>query len=297
MNWLALEAFGSLCETLSFTRTAAKLGVTQPNISKLLANLEEELGISLFNRTRKQVSLTPAGAELRDAFVARHADLREAVRQFQFGQKGLAGVVRVGCLPELGINLVFPHLIAFQTLHPGLRIQMIYCTESQILGGLSEGRLDLGICAAGERSTLFRAYPFLTEHLAIWGTPAQIRKLQSGHWERAPWVSPTEMDALAAGFIKLHRKRLPFREMDTRLVANSHRSMAEAVLAEIGFAVMPEASVAALARAGKLVPLAGFQRKDQLHLLMPDVARVPERVKALREHLLALKNTRTKAGV
>jgi DNA-binding transcriptional LysR family regulator len=289
MNWLALEAFASLSETLSFTKTAAKLGVTQPNVSKLISNLEAELEVSLFSRNRKHVALTVAGTELREAFVARHRDLKDALTQFKSGQKGLAGRVRIGCLPELGINLVFPHLLAFKKAHEQLELEVVYCSEAQIMDGLAKGAFDFGICARGETSDLLRAYPLLVENILLLGTPKMIRQLSDGHWERAPWVDPLADDFLAAGFIRANRKKLPFKEIEPKLVANSHRSMVQALLAEVGFAVLPEASAAGEIKSGKLVAFPGLQRRDQIYLLQLDLERTPDRIKATREHLLKLK--------
>jgi DNA-binding transcriptional LysR family regulator len=258
MKWLALEAFASLSETLSFTRTAVRTGVTQPNVSKLIASLEAELGVSLFIRNRKQVALTPAGVELREAFVQRHSELRDAIERFRTGQKGLHGKIRVGCLPELGINAVFPHVLRFQKEHPGVEVEMLYCAEAEILSKLGSGRLDFGICARGHGSDLLRAYPILSESISILGVPAQIKKLQAGHFKRAPWVEPLPQDSLTSGFLHQHRRKLPFDEIDVRLTVNSHRSMLEALGAGIGFAVLPEESAQRDLREGRLARLPGL---------------------------------------
>jgi DNA-binding transcriptional LysR family regulator len=289
MNWLGLEAFASLSQTLSFTQTALKIGVTQPNISKLISNLEAEMGVSLFNRNRKQVALTPAGIELRDIFMSRYSNLRELLTQFQSHQKGLAGTIRIGCLPELGINLVFKHVLKFQEENPDVHTQILYAAEAQIINGLEQGRLDFGICARDEALGFLRAYPLITENIRIFGTPKSIRKLEAGHWERAPWVSPEENDSLAAGFLKTFRKKLPFQETELRLVANSHRSMCEALVAEIGFAVLPEASAESFLSAKLLAPLPGISRRDQLYLLTPEVDQAPQRIIAMRDHFFKLK--------
>jgi DNA-binding transcriptional LysR family regulator len=243
------------------------------------------------------VSLSPAGVELREVFVGRHLELRGALAQFQDRQVGLSGAIRVGCLPELGIHLIFPHLLAFQKEHPAVRVQIVYCTESQIIEGLAAGRMDFGICAHDGARGFFRAYPLFVENLRILGTPAMIRKLQAGTWKQAPWVSPSEVDFLAAGFLKVQRKRLPFQGTDLKLVANSHRSMCEALLAEIGFAVLPEASAAEELADGRLVALPGAEKRDPLYLLVPELDQLPTRIKALRDHFFKLKAKRGSAKI
>jgi DNA-binding transcriptional LysR family regulator len=289
LNWLALEAFASLAETLSFTETARRLSVTQPNISKLIANLEDDLAIELFNRGRKRVALTPAGHELRQLFSRPYAELRDSLAQFKTRQQGLAGIVRVGCLPEVGIQVVFPHLLVFQRANPRLEIEMVYASGAQVIQGVTEGRFDLGIATRAPDESVLRAYPLLTEDLKIWGAPEMIKRLAAEEWETAPWVDARADDGLARGFLKLHRKRLPFRKAETRLWVNSYQSMIQALVAGVGFAVLPEASASAWVKERKLAALPGFHRRDELHLFMVDSGRVPERAKAVRDHLFKLR--------
>src|SRR5690606_19486284 len=59
-----LRCFQAVAEELSFSRAARRLRVAQPAVSRTIRELEDQLGVSLLNRTRRSVSLTPAGAVL-----------------------------------------------------------------------------------------------------------------------------------------------------------------------------------------------------------------------------------------
>ena len=97
-----LRAFVAVAEELNFTRAAERLHLGQQAVSKSVQQLERELGVALLERTTREVSLTPAGAELlaagRDALSATDAAFDRA----RTVGRGLAGTVRVGVSPALG---------------------------------------------------------------------------------------------------------------------------------------------------------------------------------------------------
>src|ERR1700729_1141540 len=91
-----LRIFLVLGEELHFGRTAARLGVSQPGVSEAVRVLESRLGVKVFDRTSRRVSLTPAGEQLRrdlgpalvavDQALAKTSELSQAVR----------GLLRIG---------------------------------------------------------------------------------------------------------------------------------------------------------------------------------------------------------
>jgi DNA-binding transcriptional LysR family regulator len=97
-----LRAFVAVAEELNFTRAAERLFVAQQAVSKSVAQLEQELGVTLLERTTHEVALTPAGAALlasgRDVLAA--AD--DAFEQARTIADGLTGAVRVGVTPAIG---------------------------------------------------------------------------------------------------------------------------------------------------------------------------------------------------
>jgi DNA-binding transcriptional LysR family regulator len=97
-----LRAFVAVAEELNFTRAAERLHLRQQAVSKSVQQLERELAVELLERTTREVSLTPAGAELlaagRDALAATDAAFERA----RTIGRGLAGTVRVGVSPAVG---------------------------------------------------------------------------------------------------------------------------------------------------------------------------------------------------
>ena len=102
MELKQLQCFVAAAETLNFTAAAERMYLSQPSLSRHIQNLEDELGLQLFLRDRKHVSLTPGGAHLLpiaqeicasgSRFLASAQDLLEGNRGF-FGEGGFKGNV------------------------------------------------------------------------------------------------------------------------------------------------------------------------------------------------------------
>jgi len=74
-----IEAFLILCEELHFGRTAERLYMSQPRVSRLVADLESDIGGVLFERTSRRVALTPLGVQLRDRLAPVYEQLTAAL--------------------------------------------------------------------------------------------------------------------------------------------------------------------------------------------------------------------------
>ena len=109
-----LQIFLTLAETGNLTRTAEKLYLAQPTLSKRLQNLESELGATLFLRSKHGVTLTPAGEAARETFLHTtkdFEDLRERLREVPVGkpvyvicQSGLRSYIACRILAQQGFK-------------------------------------------------------------------------------------------------------------------------------------------------------------------------------------------------
>src|SRR2546425_6152677 len=91
-----LRYFLAVAEDLHFGRAAARLHVTQPPLSRQIRNLETELGVTLFHRTRRRVQLTQAGQLFLEAARRVLTDVEEAVRAAQQASRGGIGQLLIG---------------------------------------------------------------------------------------------------------------------------------------------------------------------------------------------------------
>ncbi|MFF2324391.1 MULTISPECIES: LysR family transcriptional regulator [unclassified Streptomyces] len=140
-----LRYFAVLADELHFGRAAERLHMAQPPLSQRIRDLERELGVRLFNRTRHRVQLTEAGALLLEhvrPVLAGVDTAREAMRRIRPGE---AGVLRVGVPPDTGPTVLRTLTAGFARRVPDVLIDLHELTTDEQLARLREGELDAGV--------------------------------------------------------------------------------------------------------------------------------------------------------
>lgn len=140
-----LAVFREVAERRSFSSAAAALDYTQSVVSHHVAQLERELGTSLFERGRRPIRLTPAGERLRDhaaailgAAVAAEEDMRALA--------GLeTGLLRVGAFLSACATFVPRAIGAFEARHPGVEVRLSQEEPPVALPRLIAGELDVAV--------------------------------------------------------------------------------------------------------------------------------------------------------
>ena len=127
----------------NITHAAEALHITQPSLSNQLINLENELGISLFERSRKRVYLTEAGKHFvhhAKRILNEFEDLSHLMQDFATEEKGS---IRIGVLPQMA-SLDINNLIAsFQSLNPNIQVFLREGYSSELCSRIKESELDI----------------------------------------------------------------------------------------------------------------------------------------------------------
>jgi LysR family glycine cleavage system transcriptional activator len=135
-----LRAFEAAARHLSFTNAASELNVTQTAISHQIRRLEEELGIRLFVRQNRALTLTPEAKDYLPGIRAAFNDLRLATDRLL--RKDNAHVLTVSTLASLAAKWLLPRLSSFQEAHPGIDVRI---TTSTALVDFRSGDVDAAI--------------------------------------------------------------------------------------------------------------------------------------------------------
>ncbi|MCE5286087.1 MAG: LysR family transcriptional regulator [Pelosinus sp.] len=144
MEIIHLQYFVEVAQTASFTKAAENLYVSQSTISKLIKNLENELRVSLFERTSKGVILTEAG----ELLLTKAKDALMIIDDIRDEMAALAeipsGVMTIGIPPM--VRALFSRIIAaFSLRYPKIKIDLIELGSRRIERGLIENTLDIGV--------------------------------------------------------------------------------------------------------------------------------------------------------
>ena len=122
-----LRAFEAAARHMSFTLAASELNVTQTAISHQIRRLEEELGVRLFIRQNRTLSLTPEAREYLPGIRAAFNDLRLATDRLL--RKDDDHVLTVSTLASLGAKWLLPRISDFQEKHPGIDVRITTSTS------------------------------------------------------------------------------------------------------------------------------------------------------------------------
>ena len=159
MELRQLEYFQMASRLRNITRAAERLRVSQPNITVAIKKLEAELGIQLFDRSQKQLSLTPEGAVFLNRVELALRNIQDAVLEVNDYKQLQKGTIKIGVPPMMGAYL-FPRICSsFQRRYSHLDIFMHEEASMSIREQLERDELDFGIIISSGASHHLQLLP------------------------------------------------------------------------------------------------------------------------------------------
>jgi DNA-binding transcriptional LysR family regulator len=280
----ALRTFLKAAETRNFAQVSRDLGTTPASITRTIAALEKSLGVQLFVRTTRQVSLTGAGA----AFAAR---LRPAIDALDTARSELldahradSGRLRINAPMSFGVRVLPEILSAFRTLYPGIEIE-VSLTDEFI--DIVEDGCDLAIRISGPPSHKFTIWRKICpiERVLVAAADSPFAKLSHPH------ALPPES---CLGFSAQSREEIWELSNGTghctisagqAISANNGDVLARMAADGAGVALLPLFIVADDLRAGRLVRVLPEWQPTQIWLTLyyPPYHRLPPRIAAFSD--------------
>jgi LysR family transcriptional regulator, hydrogen peroxide-inducible genes activator len=257
-----LRYFLAVARTKNFSRAAEQCHVAQPSLSQQIMKLEDELGERLFERTKREVSLTPAGDLLRvhAERVLQEVELaRDGVREF----RGLVrGRVALGVLPTVAPYFLPQRLRAFSSRFPAVEVVVHEDTTDQLAAAVLAKEVDLALVSLPVERVGLAAEEFFDEKLLV--------ALPAGHaLAKRPRLTFDDLEREAFILMKeghcLSGQALQFCRINGFAPQISFRSaQIETVLAFVakgwGVSVVPEMACTRPMRGVRFRTLAGMTR-------------------------------------
>ncbi len=289
-NLRDLNAFAIVAEEGSFTRAAARLGVSQSALSQTVRNLEERVGIRLLNRTTRNVSPTEAGERLLSEVTPALAQIDRGLAQLGSLRERPSGTIRLSADEYAILSLLWPALERFLALYPEINIELVTdygrtdVVRERFDAGVRRGKLvskdmiaqrigpDIPMAVVGAPSCLSERKPprrpqDLSDH-------ACINLRLPTHGELFAWTFSKGRKDLRVG-------------AEGRLVFTSVVQVRQACLAGFGLAYLPLAFVSQHIASGELVEVLTDWRKtfEGYHLYYPSRRQHPPALAALIDAL------------
>ncbi|MFJ7068640.1 LysR family transcriptional regulator [Streptomyces sp. NPDC101115] len=165
-----VQTFLALAEELHFGRAADQLGLTTGRISQTIKKLERRIGAPLFERTSRQVSLTPLGSDLAADLAPLVHGMDEAVRRAMDRARGTTGELRAGFLGAAAGQLLLKATELFTARHPDCKVTLHEGQIHDAMTRLHDGELDVLITAFPVSQAV--AGPVLLSEARVLAVPA-----------------------------------------------------------------------------------------------------------------------------
>jgi len=192
MDFRQLNYFVAVAQTLSFSKAAQRLHISQPPLSQQIKLLEQDLNVQLFDRTRRSVALTHAGRLFyREALaiLERYAGAKELCA---WTLDGKVGKLRLAFTASVPLFEDFPRLIqGFTRLYPGIEIDLQHMSTGEQIIALNDNEIDIGFL----RPALNFQPPRSIQTMALWHD--ELMLVTAGQEDPTVAADPVHIDSLA----------------------------------------------------------------------------------------------------
>ena len=279
-----IVAFVRAAETLSFVAAGAQLGISASAVGKSIARLEESLGVRLFHRTTRRVSLTEEGTLFLDRCRRILDDLRDAEAMLSHAARAPRGRLRVS-LPTIGYRFLLPVLPEFRRLYPDVELDLDF--NDRLVDIVEEGfdaviRSDtltdssLMVRRLGPFRFVLCASPAYLERRGVPSVPKDLAAHDGVHF-RFPATGKLQEWLIAGDAV----------HVPSALTCNNMEAVHAAAIGGLGIAYMPDFLAQEAIKAGTLRAVLGGYLVDpgQFSIVWPSSRHLSTRLRAFADFL------------
>lgn len=272
----AISTFLRVAEAGSFSAAARQTGIKQSAVSQQIAALEESLGVVLLHRTTRTMRLTEQGERYRRDMQLVLDAMGEAERRLHPVDHSVQGRVHVQLPSGLG-QIILPHLLGLQRLHPEL--QLMISLDDRLADLVTEG-VDVAIRLSSEPPQAHAARVLARIEAALFAAPgfqavhavSELATLPHVRFSGIPLDAPLRL---------ISGEETVEINVNTVFRANTSDALLQALASGIGIGGLQRPLAARALQAGTLVPvLPDWRLPDRfLYAVYPDARFIPQRVR------------------
>ncbi|HWP47379.1 MAG TPA: LysR substrate-binding domain-containing protein [Candidatus Limnocylindrales bacterium] len=288
LTFRQLETFQAVARHLSFTRAAQELFLTQPAVSIQIKQLEEQLGLPLFDHIGKRIYLTQAGQEL----YAYNRKILDLLKEMEMVMGELKGLKR-GKLALSGVTTteyLLPSLLGiFRQIYPDIQVSLEVTNRARVLQRFANNEIDLAVMGQPPEELNLTGEPFLPNQLLLVASPSHplTREKQI---PLSRLASETFLVREPGSGTRMALERL-FKEaglsLRIGLELGSNEAIKQAIQAGLGLGVLSVYALSLELMGGKLVALnaEGFPLQRYWYLVYLAEKRLSPAARAFKEFL------------
>lgn len=282
-NLQAIVAFENVAKLQSFSLAAKELGVSKAHVSKLVQQLEDQLGQRLLNRSTRMVKLTHIGEKFYEACAASLTNISKAQEEIIQSADAPHGKLRISLAGAFGEDYVAPFIAQFVKRYPRVQVELSF--EEKLVDLVKES-YDIAIRVGYLKDSSLIAKRIATRKEYICATPAFLKTHGSpkhpDELKKFNCITPKEQWNLFS------EGRIQSFPVNSNFKSNNGRSILKATLADLGICLLPGVYVKPYLDNGQLVSLLENYTTSEIPIwaLTPSRKNMPLSVKTFLEEIM-----------
>jgi len=230
----------NVAELGSLSKASERMNIVQPALSRQIKLLEQELGVTLFDRHGRGMSLTSGGQEVVEHAVGILAGVEALRRSAETGRTSFRGTVRIGMTPTVADIATVPLMGVIREEHPDLSIRLTSAFTGYLLDWLRRGDLDLAVSYDPPASKSLKVQPIMVERLYFVSARKQLsldRPVEFSSLSGQDLILPSHNHGLRASIANCALRSGV--EIPTRIEADSFNTMISLTKSGFGDTILP----------------------------------------------------------
>lgn len=245
----SLRMFVLVAKSCSFTQAAVAANLSQPTLSRTIKQLEDNLGVQLFERTSRSVVLSPAGEGLLRTARRLLDDYDEAFAGYANLLCGMRSRIAIGALPSIAASQLPQALASFRQLHPGIDIEVHEGLSAAVLNKLAQRQIDLATTTLVDDQNQFSFTHLFDDELMLVARQQDLTTLP----KRVTWASLSDLPFIAMAAGSSVRQMTDAAQVQARVALRpqfecTHLATVGGLIASgLGFSALPRSAAPMLA--------------------------------------------------